>query len=1043
MSRRPKQRGPQLPAPDFFDLAGSDPELLNSGRIPDPQPGHTPLFRWLARVLTAVEARLRARGDASIRNAIRFAWAAVAAVGLFLLVGPVINEPMSFDDVIASADVDEVDWVARDVRVDYAVDRAADGSFAAQVDEAYTADFRNGPESRVERAVVTEFEGHDVRFELVGATIDGAPAEVEVGRGPTTATIGITRSDGADFTGQQQISLSYKLHDLITTEIDEATGQPVDRWSWPLFAPTWPQATKGIEVLVTLDADVDDALVRAPRATVAWLLVSGTQWLTPEGESSSGVRYAFSNDDSLPPNSDIVVTASFDNGTFVQPPTTTLFWFQTYGPLVPMGVLAVLLVFALAARRVVWADSAGEPWYLPRNEPPDRLTPELAAQLLGVPRHAELIDQLSELPASALRARNDALGRVARAARRAGKWGSALAVARRSAAWQRSDMPVAEGLRWVPDSYVRDFFTVAPVAIAVLQWGLLRQLSHQVILAVVWWPAAFVLVSTALAIASCVAVYRPRPLTRAGALAVQQLRGIDVWARATRLTDRGPIDEPILPHALLFRGPRRAGRAVVALAAQESGDANIARGWRSEGFVSAPAICALAASVALLAGAIVTSATLDAPYDSEVRPVTQTNDLPGTLATAVSGFDIEAELTRGADGQARIDVVEHLDVVFDDSTSKVPQFAREWPTERLGQSLGFGLDAVRIDGEEVAFTELPQPKTRSAVMLTQLQDVLSGTHRVEVSYTLSSAAVAASNGAGTEDEIRWMAWYSFWEDEYYTEPSRPFAGKSPVRPIRLQLTVAPELAEAASRAGWLDQDLDRERVQLERGNVPRPWVTEDRLTPSALPGESRGLPHEIRVGSVRERPDGALVAQIDVDAVESRLVEDDVAGESAGEPAGEWRVDPEFNDALDGFALELTGDLGAMLEFPSGTFAGIDPEVPAQHAWEQTRPYVALLSVLGLVVAASIAIVAFAARLRRRASVSLRVVSAAVVIGAIAQCVLFWWVTQSMAGSDARAGSAVAGGAIMLVAVIAQLVAVVRAGAQTSKPAATTGNGAE
>lgn len=117
----PAAGGPR--GPDFFDLAGSDPELLNSGAIPDPQPGHTPLFRWLAQVLTAIEARLRARGAAPVRGLIRFFWIFVAAVGVFLLVGPVVNKPADFDQIIASSKVADVDWVARDARIDYSVER--------------------------------------------------------------------------------------------------------------------------------------------------------------------------------------------------------------------------------------------------------------------------------------------------------------------------------------------------------------------------------------------------------------------------------------------------------------------------------------------------------------------------------------------------------------------------------------------------------------------------------------------------------------------------------------------------------------------------------------------------------------------------------------------------------------------------------------------------------------------------------------------------------------------------------------------------------
>ena len=1016
MSRSSKRSGQRLPAPDFFDLAGSDPELLTSGRIPDPLPEHTPVFRWLANVLQLVESRLRARGDTALRNAIRFFWVLVALVGVFLLVGPIVNEPLDFDDVIASAEIDDVDWVARDAEVDYVIDRDAAGGFVAQVSERFDAEFRNGPESSVARTVLTEYHGHDVRFSLTSATIDGAEAEIDVQHEPTTTEVRLTRSDGEALSGTREIALTYDLHDLVTTDVDEATAERVDRFDWPLFAPTWPQATKGIDVSVTLAREIDEALVRAPRAYIGWLLISGTEWLTPEGEDAAGVRYAFSNDDALPPNADLSVNAQFAPGTFTQPQTTTLFWVQTYGPLLPMAVLVVLTLFAFAARRVVWADSAGDPWYLPRNEPPERLSPMLAAELMGQRRHVELLTALEHPPRPRSSRRAEWLRRLARAGRRAGSLGNTPTVLRRTRSWGSSRAAVRAGLRWVPDSYVRDFFTVAPIAIMLLQWGVLRQLSHQVILAVVWWPAVFVLVSTVLAIMSNVAVSRPRPLTRAGALAMQQLKGIDVWARATRLLDRGPLDDPLLPYALLFERPRRAGRKIAEHAGAETGDRAISRGWRTEHFVGAPALLALFASIVVLAGSIVTVSTQPAPYRTDIDFVTWSNDLPGTLYTEVSGFDIEAELRRGDDGGARLDVVERLDVVFDDSASKVPQFAKEWPTERLGQSLGFELESVTIDGEAAPYTELPQSETSSLAMLTRFPDVRSGEHEIEIAYSLEHAAVDAAAGDDAVQEVRWAAWLSFWEDEYSAEPGDYSGAKLPVRPLRIQLAVHPDLVGNLTDAGWITTDSDEDRSPLEDGNAAKPWVTQQSHYSDEADFEDR-THSELRIGSERVRDDGALVVEIDADSVESRVAED----LAAGTPAGEWTVDADLNRTLDQYALDLDDDLGALLRFHPDTFGGVDDGALERSERGLNLPFVAVFGLLGIVVVASAGVIVFATRVRRPASASLRTTAwLTLPILALAQCITFCWVVLPMAGSDVRGGGAIALGAVMLTAVIAQ-----------------------
>ena len=1037
MSKRRRNTRGEGSSVDPFDLAGSDPELLNSGRIPDPQPEHTPFFRWLAKVLTGVESRLRARGDRAIRGGIKVTWVAIGLIGLFLLFGPIINKPLDFDDVIDSAELSEVDWVARDAVIDYAVDRDDDGTFAAEVSERYTADFVNGAERSVEREIVTEFRGHDVEFELLDATVDGVAAEVAIDQQPTTTTIRLTKPDGTDFEGTPDIRISYALHHLISTEIDEATDRQIDELSWPLFAPTWPQATKGIEVSLTLAPDINDALVRAPKAYVGWLLLSETVWLTPEAETPAGVRYSFSNDDTLPPNADVWIDASFEPGTFELPPKTTLFWVQTYGPLVPLVLLGILMLFALAARRIVWADSAGEPWYLPRNTPVD-VTPELAARFLDRPRHAELIDAMDEVPRTRkgdpdsrlTEQRTNWLSSVARAGRRAGRAGNFPSVWRRRSRWSAADAVVEQKLRWVPDSYVRDTFLLAPIAITLVQWGILRQLSEQVILTVVWWPLAFVAASTVLAIITVWAVQRPRPLTRDGALLMQQLRGIDVFARATRLRDRGPVDDPILPYAVLFERPRRAGRAVARLAAQEAGDPYLGRGWRTEHFVSIPSLFALAASIAIFAGAVVTAATLPTPYYSEYDHISRFGDLTGTSLTQVEGFEIEATLDRDAERAARLRVTERNIVNFDEG-GRVPQFVREWPSTRLGQPLGTTVDAVRIDGDDVPFREIPQ--SESLAVVTQLEDVLSGKHEVEVDYTLTSPVVDAVAEPNTTQQLRWSALYSFWDDLYYTNASNPFDGNAPVRPLSIQLTIAPELVDAIEAGGWIDHDSDRDRIAHESGNWYGPWESETRTY------TDDGQSYDLRIGSETTDDSGALVVRIDADEVESR--EGDASGEG-----GPFRVDPEVNAWLEKYDLGLSSDLGVRLDFAAGTFSGVDPEAYDRYRAAYHLPYGIVLGLAGFLTLTSLGVMAVVARVKRRSSASLATVSfAAIPIAALGQIVFFGWAVMSMAGSDSRGIAAFILGGLMLVAVTAQAVLVAKtrpkrptaSSPSTQKPQAT------
>lgn len=1009
--------GSPLADPDFFDLAGSNPELLNSGRIPDPQPAHTPLFRWLATVFTSIEARLRARGGAPLRTAIKIFWGLVAAIALFLLVGPVINKPLDFDEVIDAAEISEVDWIATDSTIDYLVTRDEEGHFRLSATEHYTANFTNGPERFVHRAFVTEFRGHHTGFELRSATVDGVPAEVLVNRGPSTTRVSLALSDGARFEGAHEIALEYELRDLAAVDTDTATGSETERWLWQILGPSWPQATKGIDVTLTLAPELDAALVRAPRATVGWLLLSGTAWLTPERHAGEGARYSFSNDDSLPPYPDLVLDVRFEAGTFAQPPTTPLFWLQSWGALIPLALLAAMLLFALAARRVVWADSAGEPWYLVRAEPPDALSPSEAAQLIERPRLGELIDVIGNPPAPAnvkhapyIRARELWFAALARAGMRAGRIGNFPTVMRYRNLWAKRDSAVEAGLRWVPDSYIRDTFIFGSLAIALLQWALLRQLSHQVVLTVVWWPGLFVLASSVLALIIVGVVWRPRPLTRKGALAMQQLKGVDVWARGTRLLDRGPVDDPLLPYATLFEPARRAGRAITAHAEREAGDRGLSRGWRGERYVALPAVIAMVVAIGVLAGTIVTAAVRPAPYGSTEFVTWPGAGLSGMIWAQTEGIEAQAEVVGDGSGGVRLEVTERNLVRFTPGGASVPQYTREWPSERLGQPLGLEVDTVRIDGEQAPFTMVAGDHTTA--MHTRLPDVLEGRYEVEVTYSLATPVVNV--GTRGEQQLRWAAWLRYWDDTYYTNPSSPFAGTAPVRPVRLTIEVAPEIVALLGDGGWIDSDYREDRVPHESGNTWQPWQFENR----AYDDRSNG--YDLRIGSAETRSDGSLVATLDAAEVESRPIDGPAA--DAG-----FTVDPEVNGWLTGHELGLTTDVGAVLNFEPGTFAGVDPGAFERDRALRALPYAGLLIFTALLTLASIGVLVFAFRMRRPSSPSLMTLSfGAIPVAGIAHLVFFWWQIGTMAGSDARGGVGLVFGGLMWVAIFAQCIVVAR-----------------
>jgi hypothetical protein len=146
--------------------------------VADAPPQHTALWVVLSRWLLGAEAWLRSHGGARLRNGIRAFWAVVAIGGLVLLFGPVINEPLSLEDITGSAGTATETWIARDFDVDYAIERGDDGRLTAHVEETITAFFPDGvEETGIRRVLATQYQGHALEPSHVEATVDGVAVE--------------------------------------------------------------------------------------------------------------------------------------------------------------------------------------------------------------------------------------------------------------------------------------------------------------------------------------------------------------------------------------------------------------------------------------------------------------------------------------------------------------------------------------------------------------------------------------------------------------------------------------------------------------------------------------------------------------------------------------------------------------------------------------------------------------------------------------------------------------------------------------------------
>jgi hypothetical protein len=922
-------------------------------RIPDPRPRPTPLWALLSRWLLALEAWLRSHGGPRLRAALWGFWAVVALAGGILLFGPVINPPMSLDDITDSASQATDTWIARDFDVDYTLSRTADGRLEADVVETIDAFFPDDVEAYgIVRVLPTQYEGHALEPSDIEATMDGRPVVASPSESADQLTLTLHSRDPDDaggggvsraarVEGDHQYVLRYRLHDLAYSTTDRATGgDPVDLLAWDVFGPSWPQAFSGLDVTITLPDDLDDALVRQPRGALAWTLLSAGDWLEPEADSPPGeVTYNFTNDQNIPPHANARFTMVFEPGTFRMPPPTPLFVLQSFGPLLPLAFLLLTLLFAVAARAVAWSDERGRPWYVAQYEPPDGVSARMAAMVLRTPRTLELASALEALGPSrsasdadtggarsararrrrasarsgdsSNEARVDRMRVAARAARRTGRIGDGVRA--RLGYWRAPERPaqLSAGLRRIPTGFVRDLFIAAPLALTLVQWGLVRQLSHQATLAVVWWPTAFVLVSSLISIVVLAIALSARPLTTAGALLKQHLMGIEAYVARTSFLERATVGDRLLPYAVLTVEPREAGERTLALLEHELGDPQASRGWRTLDYLSGPRILVRVLAVALLAVSITTAALLPNPYPRSPDLSSNSGDLPGTYWNRVDSFDAAATLAVDDSRHPRLAVTERLTVDFGtESSPEVPQFARQWPAQLDGQNLGVAVASVRLDGEDARYTTTREGDT--LLLTTAFVRVLSGEHELEIAYTVDSPVVAAtgsgaSGGSGTVDRLRWSALLEGWDDApaWRDDPAPD--------PVRVSLTVPEGFADSAIASGWITLDTSNENVRLWVDSVvPFGSTTTDEITTSG----------------------GVTTYELDL------------------------------RDDGNGYPFDLTvDDVGAMVDFPAGTFEGPDATALALHDVRSAFP-LALVVALG-VLALGLGILSVVAAARR------------------------------------------------------------------------------
>jgi hypothetical protein len=250
----------------------------------------------------------------------------------------------------------------------------------------------------------------------------------------------------------------------------------------------------------------------------------------------------------------------------------------------------------------------------------------------------------------------------------------------------------------------------------------------------------------------------------------------------------------------------------------------------------------------------------------------------------------------------------------------VPQFATPVLAAIEGQSLGLEVDEVRVDGESVPFHL--SLRDDAGTITTAMTQVRSGRAEVKVRYAYTSPAVAgvASRASGREgepiDRIRWAALVDGWESGW-TYPSEP-------DPVTVTLRVDDEVAQRAFSSGWLREDPETaEDARDWRDSSYAFGTLEKELEPSAAAGE--------QAGTITESDESSADARVHA-----------------------FRVTPgEYGYPTD----SLYSDLGVLMEFPAGTWAGPDPAARDAEELSWALPTIVVLSTAAVAVGLGVAAV--------------------------------------------------------------------------------------
>jgi uncharacterized membrane protein YgcG len=225
----------------------------------------------------------------------------------------------------------------------------------------------------IRRALVEDYAGHPTHIEIVSVTDEnGLPRSYTTERDAEFLLVTIAEPCGTYVHGEQHYVIEYTQRDV--TRYFENTDD--DEFYWDLNGIGWAQPFGSVSGRIELDPALETAIAEGESCYYGYEGSRTECPITRDGtvfESEVGNIVARQN---------VTMVVVFAPGTFAAAPFD-LFYFVPPLAVAGLGSSLLALILALVLRFAVWRGARGTGIVIAQYEPPDGVSPLLAANIVG------------------------------------------------------------------------------------------------------------------------------------------------------------------------------------------------------------------------------------------------------------------------------------------------------------------------------------------------------------------------------------------------------------------------------------------------------------------------------------------------------------------------------------------------------------------------------------------------------------------------------------------------------------------------------------